>query len=71
MDEYVSGKDIYNLNIFNNSSILPLQEQYAHEAKFIYGETEKYKEFEEKLKELSPSEKRTYFTNSNKNGKGV
>lgn len=53
MDEYVSGKDIYNLNIFNNSSILPLQEQYAHEAKFIYGETEKYKEFEEKLKELS------------------
>ncbi|PEK62644.1 MerR family transcriptional regulator [Bacillus pseudomycoides] len=62
VDEYVSGKDIYNLNIFNNSSILPLQEQYAHEAKFIYGETEKYKEFEGKLKKLSPSEKANLFS---------
>ncbi|MEB3057560.1 MerR family transcriptional regulator [Bacillus pseudomycoides] len=62
VDEYVSGKDIYNLNFFNNSSILPLQEQYAHEAKFIYGETEKYKEFEGKLKKLSPSEKANLFS---------
>lgn len=61
VDEYVLGKDIYNLNIFNNSSLLPLQEQYAHEAKFIYGETEKYKEFEEKLKNLSPNEKENLF----------
>ncbi|WP_368936796.1 MerR family transcriptional regulator [Bacillus sp. SH8-8] len=61
VDEYVSGKDIYNLNIFNNSSILSLQEQYAHEAKYIYGETEKYKEFEGKLKKHSPSEKANLF----------
>ncbi|PHE52964.1 MerR family transcriptional regulator [Bacillus pseudomycoides] len=50
------------LNIFNNSSISPLQEQYAHEAKFIYGETEKYKEFEAKLKKLSPSKKANLFS---------
>ncbi|MGM1047783.1 MAG: MerR family transcriptional regulator [Bacillota bacterium] len=67
LDEYVSGKDIYNLNIFNHSSILPLQEQYDHEAKFIYGETKEYKEFEGKLKKLSPSEKASLFSEFEQN----
>lgn len=67
LDEYISGKDIYNLSIFNNSSILPLQEQYAHEAKFIYGETEKYKEFEGKLNKLSPNEKVNLFSEFEQN----
>ena len=30
-------KEIFNLNIFNNSPpILPLQEQYSREAKIVY-----------------------------------
>lgn len=57
LEDYVSGKDIFNLNIFNNSSILPLQEQYSREAKIVYGETEKYIEYEKNLEKLSDKEK--------------
>ncbi|VTR62825.1 MerR family transcriptional regulator [Actinobacillus pleuropneumoniae] len=57
LEEYVSGNDISNLPIFNNSSVLPLKEQYANEAKFIYGETETYQEFNETLDTLSLDEK--------------
>ncbi|WP_336758381.1 MerR family transcriptional regulator [Paenibacillus sp. USHLN196] len=61
LDEYVSGTDISNLQIFNSSSVLPLKEQYSNEAKFIYGETETYKEFDETLESLSPDEKEERF----------
>ncbi|SYX86316.1 MerR family transcriptional regulator [Paenibacillus alvei] len=57
LDEYVSGNDVSNLHIFNSSSVLPLKEQYANEARFIYGETEAYKVFNEKLEKLSLDEK--------------
>src|SRR4026209_2867465 len=43
LDEYVSGNDISHLHLFNRFSVLPLKEQYANEARFIYGETEAYK----------------------------
>jgi DNA-binding transcriptional MerR regulator len=71
LDEYVSGKDIYNLRIFHDSTILPLQEQYAHEARFFYGETEKYKEFERKLEKLSPSERANLFSMFEQNMESV
>ncbi|UHA73248.1 MerR family transcriptional regulator [Paenibacillus sp. 481] len=71
LDEYVSGKDIYNLHIFSDSSILPLQEQYAHEAKLIYGETGQYKQFEEKLGAIPPSEKANYFSTFEQNMENV
>lgn len=61
LDEYVSGNDISHLQIFNSSSVLPLKEQYANEAKFIYGETESYSEFNETLENLSPHEKEERF----------
>ncbi|MBK1812006.1 MerR family transcriptional regulator [Clostridium sp. YIM B02505] len=57
LEDYVSGADIFNLNIFNNSPILPLQEQYKNEAKVVYGETKKYKEYEKNLEKLSAEEK--------------
>jgi DNA-binding transcriptional MerR regulator len=57
LEDYVSGKEIFNLNIFNNSPILPLQEQYSREAKIVYGETEEYKEYEKNLEKLSDKEK--------------
>ncbi|GMX61385.1 TipAS antibiotic-recognition domain-containing protein [Paenibacillus elgii] len=59
LEEYVSGNDISNLQIFNSS--LPLKEQYANEARFIYGETEAYKEFNETLEKLSPDDKEKRF----------
>ncbi|WP_169082279.1 MerR family transcriptional regulator [Paenibacillus sp. PL91] len=61
LEEYVSGKDISNLQIFNHSSVLPLNEQYANEARFIYGETETYKEFNETLEKLSLDDKEERF----------
>ncbi|MGN7938929.1 MerR family transcriptional regulator [Metabacillus sp. 22489] len=61
LEEYVSGKDIFKLNIFNNSSILPIQEQYSREAKMIYGETEKYKEYEKNIEKLSDKEKENLY----------
>ncbi|MBL4931848.1 MerR family transcriptional regulator [Clostridium paridis] len=57
LEDYVSGKDVFSLNVFNNSPVLPLEEQYTREAKIVYGETEKYKEFEGNLEKLSDDER--------------
>ncbi|MCM3337468.1 MerR family transcriptional regulator [Paenibacillus sp. MER TA 81-3] len=57
LDEYVEGTDIYHLNMFRDSPILSIQEQYESEAKFVYGDTEKYQEFEGKVNQLSATEK--------------
>lgn len=62
LDEYVSGSDISNLQLFNNTSVLPLKEQYANEAKFVYGETEAYKEYNETLEQLPINEKEESFS---------
>lgn len=59
LEEYVSGNDVSNLEIFNSS--LPLKEQYANEARFVYGETETYKEFNETLEKLSLDDKEERF----------
>ncbi|RIX50083.1 MerR family transcriptional regulator [Paenibacillus nanensis] len=61
LDEFASGKDISDLLLFNNSSVLPLKEQYANEAKFLYGETEAYKVYNETLETLSQDEKQERF----------
>ncbi|WP_028609887.1 MerR family transcriptional regulator [Paenibacillus harenae] len=61
LDEYVSGKDISDLPLFNHSSVLPLKEQYANEARFLYGETEAYKAYNETLETLSQDEKEERF----------
>lgn len=71
LEEYVSGKDIYHLQIFNHSSVLPLQEQYANEASFIYGETQEYREFEMKLEKLLPGEKEILFSEFERNMEDV
>lgn len=62
IEEYVSGKDIGSLQIFNHSSVLPLQEQYANEASFFYGETEAYKEYNERLEQLPADERGELFS---------
>lgn len=62
IEEYVSGKDIGSLQIFNHSSVLPLQEQYANETSFFYGETEAYKEYNERLEQLPADERGELFS---------
>jgi len=57
LDAYVEGTDIYHLDMFRDSSILPIQEQYELEAKFVYGDTAKYRQFEEQLNQMSAAEK--------------
>lgn len=56
LDEYVDGTDLSHLNLFDDSPILSIQEQYESEAKFIYGDTVKYQEFEANVSELSVEE---------------
>lgn len=60
VEDYISGKEIFNLDIFKNSTVLPLQEQYYREAKVVYGDTEKYKEYEKNLEKLSGAEKEVF-----------
>lgn len=52
----MDGTDISHLHLFDDSSILSIQEQYESEAKFIYGATEKYQEFEANVNQLSAEE---------------
>lgn len=61
LDEYVLGKDISDLPLFQHSSVLPLKEQYANEARFLYGETDAYKVYIESLKTLSQDEQQERF----------
>ncbi|MBB3128338.1 DNA-binding transcriptional MerR regulator [Paenibacillus rhizosphaerae] len=62
LEEYVAGNDISHLQIFNSTSALPLREQYANEARFIYGETEAYQVFNETLEACSPDEQEERFS---------
>lgn len=62
LDEYVAGNDISDLQLFNSNSALPLKEQYANEAKFIYGDTEAYQAYNETLRNLSAEEKAQQFS---------
>lgn len=67
LEDYVSGEEIFNLHIFNNSPILPLQEQYSREAKIVFGETQEYKEYEKNMEKLSVKEKeKLYYEFGNK-----
>ncbi|MGC5775863.1 MerR family transcriptional regulator [Paenibacillus pabuli] len=61
LDEYVDGTDISHLNLFDNSPILSIQEQYESEAKFVYGDTEKYQEFEANVNRLSMEEQQKAY----------
>lgn len=61
LEDYLSGEELFNLNIFNNSTVLPLQEQYDREAKILYGETEKYKDYERKIEKLTNDEKANLY----------
>lgn len=61
LESYLAGKNIFDLDIFENTSVLPIKEQYKREAKFAYGETEKYKEYEKNLSQLTSEEEDKLF----------
>lgn len=62
LKRYLSGEVISDLDIFEDTSVLPIKEQYKREAKFAYGETEKFKEYERNISRLTSEEKDKLFT---------
>lgn len=61
LERYLSGEDMVDLDIFENTKVLPLKEQYKREGKFAYGETQKYKEYEKNIAQLTTEEKDRLF----------
>lgn len=62
LERYLSGEDMLDLDIFENTNVLSLKEQYQREGKFVYGETRKYQEYEKNLSRLTSEEKDRLFT---------
>lgn len=62
LERYLSGEDIFDLDIFEDTSVLPIKEQYKREAIFAYGETEEFKEYERNISRLTNEEKDKLFT---------
>ncbi len=62
LDHYIEGTDIQKLNIFDDSSTFSIKDQYDTEAKLVYGDTEKYQEFQANLEHLSDSDKKEAYT---------
>jgi len=71
LERYLSGAEMFDLDIFENTKVYPLKEQYKIEAKVAYGQTEKYKEYERNLSQLSDEEKDRLFADFDKNMKEV
>lgn len=57
LDNYVDGTDITQLELFSDSPIQSIQTQYESEAKLIYGETQRFQEYEANTAKLSAVEK--------------
>lgn len=70
LGRYLSGEELLDLDIFEDTTVLPLKEQYKREAKFAYGKTEKYREYERNLSKLTDEEKDKLFTTFDENMKG-
>lgn len=62
LERYLSGEEIFDLDVFEGTGVLPIKEQYKQEAKVAYGETEKYKQYERKLSQLTGEEKDRLYT---------
>ncbi len=69
LERYLSGENMFDLDTFEGTKAFSLKEQYKLEAKIAYGETEKYKEYEKMLNQLTIEEKERLFTTFNENMK--
>ncbi|WP_152656611.1 MerR family transcriptional regulator [Oceanobacillus sp. CFH 90083] len=61
LNDFMSGKDISYLDVFHEGNILPLKEQYQREAKYVYGHTGKYKEYEKNIEQIPEEERAAIF----------
>ncbi|GGP08183.1 MerR family transcriptional regulator [Oceanobacillus neutriphilus] len=61
LNDFMSGKDIVFLDMFHKGGILPLKEQYQKEAKYEYGHTDKYKEYEKNIEQTPEAERAAIF----------
>ncbi|MCG7377784.1 MerR family transcriptional regulator [Paenibacillus sp. ACRSA] len=61
LDEVVNGTPISQLQLFDDSPIMTIQEQYESEAKFVYGDTSKYQEFEANRNRLSAQDQQKAY----------
>ncbi|MFD1414918.1 MerR family transcriptional regulator [Oceanobacillus jeddahense] len=61
LEDFISGKDISYLDIFHEGNILPLKEQYHAEAKYVYGDTAKYQEYEKNMEQIPEEERAAVF----------
>lgn len=71
LERYLLGTEMFDLDIFDDTKVYPLKEQYNIEAKVAYGQTEKYKEYERNLSQLSDEEKDIFFAKFDENMKEV
>lgn len=61
LNDFISGKDISHLEVFQEGNVLPLKEQYQIEAKYVYGDTAKYKEYEKNVEQIPEKERIAVF----------
>ncbi|GEN86836.1 MerR family transcriptional regulator [Oceanobacillus sojae] len=61
LNDFMSGKDISFLDVFHKGNVLPLKEQYQLEAKYVYGDTAKYQEYEKNIKQIPEEERAAVF----------
>ncbi|MBO0995609.1 MerR family transcriptional regulator [Bacillus sp. SD088] len=67
LNDFIAGKDINNLDIFHEGNVLPVKEQYLMEAKYVYGDTGKYKEFEGNIEQIPEEKRRAIFETFDQN----
>ena len=67
LDEVVNGTPISRLQLFDDSPIMTIQEQYESEAKFVYGDTSKYQEFEANMNRLSAQDQQKAYQQFSEN----
>ncbi len=71
LKSYLAGASILELDIFDNTNIQPINKQHMMEGKLVYGDTEIYRDYEEKMSSLSIKERERLFIDFNDKMNGV
>lgn len=61
LKRYLSGDDLLDLDLFEHTAVYPIKEQYKREAKLVYGDTDKFREYERNISRLTNEEKEKLF----------
>ncbi|WP_066189913.1 MerR family transcriptional regulator [Gracilibacillus timonensis] len=71
LEDFIAGTDLSFLDVFQEGDILPLKEQYQIEAKYVYGDTEKFQEMENRMKQFSEKEQAVVLESFDQNMQNV